>query len=119
MGGGSSRTRANPGAVGAQGIRAPKNVAKEASTLTCFTQWRAHSKPIVFENFGLKEIFCVNNKRRRIIEEQTKEFVPLFILIGVALVAATSYISVFHVEMPTRDLSGHQRTFGWVYDKVF
>ena len=47
------------------------------------------------------------------MEENVKKFIPLFVLIGVALVAAAAYITVFHVGMPTRDLSGAPAN-GWL-----
>ncbi len=40
------------------------------------------------------------------MEDNVKKFIPLFVLIGLALVVAAVYIIVFHVGMPTRDLSG-------------
>jgi hypothetical protein len=47
------------------------------------------------------------------MEEKMKKFIPLFILIGLALVAAAIYIIVFHVGMPTRNLSGAPTNFWW------
>jgi hypothetical protein len=47
------------------------------------------------------------------MEEKMKKFIPLFILIGLALVAAAIYIIVFHVGMPTRNLSGAPMNFWW------
>jgi len=52
------------------------------------------------------------------MEEKMKKFMPLFVLVGLALVAAAIYIIVYHVGMPTRDPRGRQRTFGLVYGKV-
>ncbi len=40
------------------------------------------------------------------MEDRLKKFVPLIVLIGIVLAAAAVYIIVFHVGMPTRDLSG-------------
>jgi hypothetical protein len=40
------------------------------------------------------------------MDEKMKKFVPLFVLIGLAIVAVAIYIIVYHVGMPTRDLSG-------------
>jgi len=40
-----------------------------------------------------------------------KKFIPLFVLIGVALVVAAIYIIIFHVGMPTRDGSGTPANF--------
>jgi len=45
------------------------------------------------------------------MEERMKKFIPVFILIGIALTAAAVYIIVFHVGMPTRDLSGAPANF--------
>ena len=39
------------------------------------------------------------------MEEKMKKFIPLFVLIGLALIAAAIYITVYHVGMPTRDIS--------------
>jgi hypothetical protein len=47
------------------------------------------------------------------MEEKMKKFIPLFVLIGLALVAAAIYIIVFHVGMPTRNLSGAPANFWW------
>ncbi len=47
------------------------------------------------------------------MEEGLKKFIPLFILVGVVLAAAALYIIVFHVGMPTRDLSGAPAN-GWL-----
>ncbi len=47
------------------------------------------------------------------MEESLKKFIPLVVLIGIVLVAAAVYIIVFHVGMPTRDLSGAPANF-WV-----
>jgi len=42
-----------------------------------------------------------------------KKFIPLFVLIGLAIIAAAIYITVYHVGMPTRDvdLSGAPANF--------
>ncbi|MFZ0924964.1 MAG: hypothetical protein WCE82_10500 [Halobacteriota archaeon] len=40
------------------------------------------------------------------MDERTKKFIPLFVLIGLAIVAVAVYIIVYHVGMPTRNLSG-------------
>ena len=45
------------------------------------------------------------------MEEKMKKFIPLFVLVGLALVAAAIYIIVYHVGMPTRDLSGATANF--------
>jgi len=45
------------------------------------------------------------------MEENMKRFIPLFVLVALALVAAAVYIIVFHVGMPTRDLSGAPANF--------
>ena len=45
------------------------------------------------------------------MEEKMKKFIPLFVLVGLALVAAAIYIIVYHVGMPTRDLSGAPANF--------
>ena len=42
-----------------------------------------------------------------------KKSISRFVLIGLALAAAAIYIIVFHVEMPTRDLSGAPANFWW------
>lgn len=47
------------------------------------------------------------------MEEKIKKFIPLFVLIGLSLVAAAIYIVIFHVGMPTRDLSGTPANFWW------
>src|SRR5674476_1239356 len=39
------------------------------------------------------------------MEEKMKKFIPLFVLIGLVLVAAAIYITVYHVGMPTRDIN--------------
>jgi hypothetical protein len=48
-----------------------------------------------------------------IMEEKMKKFIPLFVLIGLAVVAAAIYVIVGHVGMPTRDvnLSGAPANF--------
>jgi hypothetical protein len=47
------------------------------------------------------------------MEEKMKKFIPLFVLIGLAVVVAAIYITVYHVGMPTRDidLSGAPANF--------
>jgi hypothetical protein len=45
------------------------------------------------------------------MDEKMRKFIPLFVLVGVALVAAAIYIIVYHVGMPTRDLSGAPANF--------
>ena len=40
------------------------------------------------------------------MDEKTKKFIPLFVLIGLAIAAVAIYIIVYHVGMPTRNLSG-------------
>jgi hypothetical protein len=45
------------------------------------------------------------------MEEKMKKFIPLFVLIGVVLVAAGIYIIVYQVGMPTRDMSGAPANF--------
>jgi len=49
------------------------------------------------------------------MEEKMKKFIPLFVLIGLALVAVGIYIIVGHVGMPTRDIdtSGAPANFWW------
>ena len=47
------------------------------------------------------------------MDEKMRKFIPLFVLVGVALVAAAIYIIVYHVGMPTRDLSGAPANFWW------
>ncbi|MGZ4892333.1 MAG: hypothetical protein ACXV2B_08790 [Halobacteriota archaeon] len=47
------------------------------------------------------------------MDEKMKKFIPLFVLLGLALVAVAIYIIVYHVGMPTRDLSGPQANF-WI-----
>jgi hypothetical protein len=47
------------------------------------------------------------------MEDKKKKLIPLFILIGLALVAAAIYIIIFHVGMPTRDDSGTPANFWW------
>ncbi|MGZ4924770.1 MAG: hypothetical protein ACXV5H_12610 [Halobacteriota archaeon] len=39
------------------------------------------------------------------MEEKMKKFIPLFVQVGLALVAAALYIIVYDVGMPTRDRS--------------
>src|SRR5665647_3859088 len=48
-----------------------------------------------------------------IMEQKMRKFIPLFVLVGLALVAAAIYIIVYHVGMPTRDLSGAPANFWW------
>ena len=45
------------------------------------------------------------------MDEKMKKFIPLFVLIGLAIVAVGIYIIVYHVGMPTRDLSGAPANF--------
>jgi hypothetical protein len=45
------------------------------------------------------------------MDERMKKFIPLFVLIGLAILAAAIYIIVYHVGMPTRDLSGAPANF--------
>ena len=47
------------------------------------------------------------------MDEKMKKFIPLFVLIGLVLVAAAIYIIYYHVGMPTRDvdLSGAPANF--------
>jgi hypothetical protein len=47
------------------------------------------------------------------MEEKMKKFIPIFVLVGLAVVAAAIYIIVYHVGMPTRavDLSGAPANF--------
>jgi len=45
------------------------------------------------------------------MDEKMKKFIPLFVLLGLALVAVAIYIIVYHVGMPTRDLSGAPANF--------
>jgi hypothetical protein len=47
------------------------------------------------------------------MDEKTKKFIPLFVLIGLVVLAAGIYIIVNHVGMPTRDvdLSGTPANF--------
>lgn len=40
------------------------------------------------------------------MDEKMKKFIPLFVLIGLAILAVAIYIIIYHVGMPTRDLSG-------------
>jgi hypothetical protein len=40
------------------------------------------------------------------MDEKMKKFIPLFVLIALAIVAVAIYIIVYHVGMPTRDQSG-------------
>jgi hypothetical protein len=40
------------------------------------------------------------------MDDKMKKFIPLFVLIGLAIVAVAIYIIIYHVGMPTRDLSG-------------
>jgi len=47
------------------------------------------------------------------MEQKMRKFIPLFVLVGLALVAAAIYIIVYHVGMPTRDLSGAPANFWW------
>jgi hypothetical protein len=52
-----------------------------------------------------------NHNRGGIMDEKMKKFIPLFVLLGLAFVAVAIYIIVYHVGMPTRDLSGPQANF--------
>jgi hypothetical protein len=47
------------------------------------------------------------------MDEKTKKFIPLFVLIGLVVVVVAIYIIVNHVGMPTRDidLSGAPANF--------
>ena len=45
------------------------------------------------------------------MDEKMKKFIPLFVLIGLAIVAVAIYIIINHVGMPTRDLSGAPANF--------
>jgi hypothetical protein len=45
------------------------------------------------------------------MDENTRKFIPLFVVLGLALVAVAIYILVHHVGMPTRDLSGPPANF--------
>ena len=45
------------------------------------------------------------------MDEKMKKFIPLFVLIGLAIVAVAIYIIIYHVGMPTRDLSGVPANF--------
>ena len=45
------------------------------------------------------------------MDEKMKKLIPLFILIGLAIVAVAIYIIVYHVGMPTRNLSGAPANF--------
>ena len=47
------------------------------------------------------------------MEDRMKKFIPLFVLIGLALVAIAIYIIVYHVGMPTRNPSGAPANFWW------
>ncbi|MGZ7113764.1 MAG: hypothetical protein ACXVI0_01760 [Halobacteriota archaeon] len=42
-----------------------------------------------------------------------RKYIPLFVLVGLALLVAAIYIIVYHVGMPTRDLSGAPANFWW------
>jgi hypothetical protein len=58
---------------------------------------------------------CLNVavSKGKIMEEKMKKFIPLFVLIGLTLVAVAIYKIVFHVGKPTRDLSGTPANFWW------
>jgi len=45
------------------------------------------------------------------MEEKYKKYIPLFVLFGLAVLAVAIYIIVYHVGMPTRDLSGPPANF--------
>ena len=45
--------------------------------------------------------------------DNVKKFIPLFVVMGLALVAIAVYIIVFHVGMPTRNSSGVPANFWW------
>jgi len=45
------------------------------------------------------------------MDEKMKKFIPLFVLIGLAVVVAAIYIIAYHIGMPTRDLSGTPANF--------
>lgn len=45
------------------------------------------------------------------MDENMRKFIPLFVLIGLAIVSIAIYIIVYHVGMPTRDLSGPPANF--------
>ena len=45
------------------------------------------------------------------MDERIRKFIPLFVLIGLAIVAVAIYVIVYHVGMPTRDLSGAPANF--------
>ena len=45
------------------------------------------------------------------MEEKYKKYIPLFVLFGLAALAVAIYIIVYHVGMPTRDLSGPTANF--------
>ncbi len=47
------------------------------------------------------------------MDDSVKKFIPVFVLFAVVLVAAAVYIIIFHVGMPTRDLSGTPAN-GWL-----
>jgi hypothetical protein len=47
------------------------------------------------------------------MEENIRKFIPLFVLVGLAVLAAAIYVIVYHVGMPTRDLSGAPANFWW------
>jgi hypothetical protein len=49
------------------------------------------------------------------MEEKMRKFIPLFVLLGLAVAAAAIYIIAFHVGMPTRDIdtSGAPANFWW------
>jgi hypothetical protein len=47
------------------------------------------------------------------MEDEMKKFIPLFVLLGLVLLAAAIYIIVYHVGMPTRNLSGAPANFWW------
>jgi hypothetical protein len=46
-----------------------------------------------------------------IMDQNMKKFIPLFVLLGLAVVVIAIYIIVYHVGMPTRDLAGAPANF--------
>jgi hypothetical protein len=47
------------------------------------------------------------------MEDKMRKFIPLFALIGLALLVAAIYVIVYHVGMPTREVSGAPANFWW------
>jgi hypothetical protein len=80
-----------------------------------------HPKPLVGQNRSdfirerpVNYSFSNSNStisKGGIMDEKMKKFIPLFVLIGLAIVAVAIYIIVYHVGMPTRDLSGAPANF--------